>query len=333
MEFVLLLLGFGLLIKSADYVVDGASFMAEYLKIPALIIGFTVVAFCTSAPELAVSVTASLKSQNDLAFGTVIGSNIFNLLIVIGMAGFIKTLYMGKAAIYKEFPFLILSSILILILCSDMIFRPGSVNMLSKTDGVILIIFFGVFIHSLLKVTLKPRNKFMLDEVSLSIDVDSYITTQDGASKCISLNKALLLSFIGIIGLIIGSQIVVKSAITIANNFGVSSQLIGLTIIAIGTSLPEFIIAIIAASRGESDIALGNIIGSNTFNVLFILGVSSLASPMPISSELFLDILFMIIATIVTYIFALREKDINKFESITLICIYVLYVLFLLSSY
>lgn len=332
MEFLFLLFGFWLLINGANYVVDSASFIAEHRNVSALIVGFIIVGFCTSAPEFFISFTASLKNQDGLAFGTVIGSNIFNLLIVIGMAGFIRTLHMEKSSIYKEFPFLIFSSIILLILCSDVIFGSNTNNILSRTDGIILLIFFCIFIYSLLRITLKPRSKFILKEQSTSIDLDSYSRSQACAIKSSTSSKANTMLAIGLMGLVFGSVMVVNSATVIADNFGVSNQLIGLTILAIGTSLPEFIIAILAASRGESDIALGNIIASNAFNLLFILGVSSIFSPMVVSSELFLDIIFMILSTIITYIFVLRKKDINKFESISLILIYVIYVLYILSS-
>lgn len=331
MEFILLLLGFGLLITGANYIVDSASYMAGYLKIPTLIIGFTIVAFCTSAPELAVSITASIKHQDGLAFGTVVGSNIFNLLIVVGMSGFIKTLYMEKSSIYKEFPFLILSSVLMFILCSDIIFGPSLENILSRTDGVILLIFFWIFMYSLFNVTLKPKSKFMLSETSISLDLDNYGSLSTSAVKDTSSLKATIILVVGVALLIVGSQMVVNGATTIAINWGVTDQLIGLTIIAIGTSLPEFIVAIIAATKGETDIALGNVIGSNAFNLLFILGVSSIISPMHLSSELLTDIIFMILSTAITYIFALRKKDINKFEGISLISIYIVYILYLLS--
>lgn len=333
MEFLFLLFGFWLLINGANYVVDSASFLAEYRNIPTLIIGFIVVGFCTSAPEFFVSFTASLKNQDSLAFGTVIGSNIFNLLIVIGLAGFIKTLYMEKSSIYKEFPFLILTSILLLILCSDVILGPYSDNILSRTDGIILLIFFCIFIYSLLKVTLKPRSKFILNEISTSIELDgSSSRSQVCTIKSMTSSKANIMLVVGLISLTFGSLMVVNSSTLIANNFGVSTQLIGLTILAIGTSLPEFIIAIIAAGRGESDIALGNIIASNAFNILFILGISSIVSPMYVSSELFFNIMFMILSTVITYVFVLRKKDINKFESISLICIYIVYIIYILSS-
>lgn len=325
MVYLFLLLGFLFLVKGADYFVDGSSSIAKYFNVPPLIIGLTIVAFGTSAPEAAVSITASIQGQNGIALGNVIGSNIFNLLCVVGMSAFISTLPVKKSILLKEFPFLLLSSIVLFILCNDFVFQKSSISILSSGDGLILLLFFIIFIYYLLGVALKSRKE-------TKIDYDDLVLSKDNSSgntcTCeISLSKALTMSIVGIIGIVLGGKLVVDCASDIAMTFGVSEKMIGLTIVSIGTSLPEFITSVIAASKGESDIALGNVIGSNVFNILFILGLSSLISPIPVDPSLFFDIAIMILITIVTYLFSIRKKDVNKFESIILIAAYAIYMM------
>lgn len=325
MVYLFLLLGFLFLVKGADYFVDGSSSIAKYFNVPPLIIGLTIVAFGTSAPEAAVSITASIQGQNGIALGNVIGSNIFNLLCVVGMSAFISTLPVKKSILLKEFPFLLLSSIVLFILCNDFVFQKSSISILSSGDGLILLLFFIIFIYYLLGVALKSRKE-------TKIDYDDLVLSKDNSSgntcACeISLSKSLIMSIVGIIGIILGGKLVVDCASDIAMTFGVSEKMIGLTIVSIGTSLPEFVTSVIAASKGESDIALGNVIGSNVFNILFILGLSSLISPIPVDPSLFFDIAIMILITIVTYLFSIRKKDVNKFESIILIAAYAIYMM------
>ncbi|TAN65612.1 calcium/sodium antiporter [Paraclostridium sordellii 8483] len=325
MVYLFLLLGFLFLVKGADYFVDGSSSIAKYFNVPPLIIGLTIVAFGTSAPEAAVSITASIQGQNGIALGNVIGSNIFNLLCVVGMSAFISTLPVKKSILLKEFPFLLLSSIVLFILCNDFVFQKSSISILSNGDGLILLLFFIIFIYYLLGVALKSRKE-------TKIDYDDLVLSKDNSSgntcTCeISLSKALIMSIVGIIGIVLGGKLVVDCASDIAITFGVSEKMIGLTIVSIGTSLPEFVTSVIAASKGESDIALGNVIGSNVFNILFILGLSSLISPIPVDPSLFFDIAIMILITIVTYLFSIRKKDVNKFESIILIAAYAIYMM------
>lgn len=325
MVYVLLVLGFLFLVKGADYFIDGASNIATSLKVPPLVIGLTIVAFGTSAPEAAVSITGSIQGHNSIALGNVIGSNIFNLMMVIGMSAFIKPLFVKKSILIKEFPFLVLASVSLFILSNDVLFQQTSIDLLSRGDGLIFLMFFGIFIYYLLEISFSHRNEFIKNTIPDNVNTSSGDTT-----ACIStqtLSKSISMSALGIIGIVLGGQMVVSSASEIALNFGVSQKLVGLTIVSIGTSLPEFVTSVIAASKGESDIALGNVIGSNIFNLLFILGISSFISPMPIDTSLFLDIFIMILVTLVTYVFAIRKKDVSKFEGIVLILTYILYMI------
>lgn len=327
MNYILLILGFFLLIKGADYFVDGSSNIANILNIPPIVIGLTIVAFGTSAPEAAVSITASLDGQNGMAMGNVIGSNIFNVLMVVGAAGYVRTLHIENSILSKEFPFLLFTSILIIFLTGDSLFSNSSVNILSKFDGIILLVLFCLFFYNLIKTALKSRNEFTDAENFISIDSDviSYSIDQP-------LYKSIFYSIFGMIAIIIGGKLVVYCGSYIASTFGISDKLIGLTIVSIGTSLPEFITSIIAATKGESDIALGNVIGSNIFNILFVLGTSSFISPITVQNGLLLDGIFMIIVTLITYIFASRKKDVNKIESLTLIGLYLFYMAYLIMT-
>lgn len=318
MVYLFLLLGFLFLVKGADYFVDGSSSIATSLKIPSLVIGLTIVAFGTSAPEAAVSITASIQGQNEIALGNIIGSNIFNLLCVAGMSAFIKPLSVKKSLLIKEFPFLVLSSILLLVLSDDLIFQQTQNSILSTGDGLVFLMFFCIFMYYLLEVSLNSKNEAL--NSNNNYDTNIYKSTMP-------LSKSVVFSVVGILGIVIGGKLVVDCSSIIALNFGVSEKIIGITIVSIGTSLPEFVTSVVAASKGESDIALGNVIGSNIFNILFILGISSVINPISIDNNLFLDIFIMIIVTIITYIFSIRKKDINKFEGIILIIAYIAYMI------
>lgn len=314
MEYILILVGFILLIKGADYFVDGASSIAKTFRIPTLIIGLTIVAFGTSAPEAAVSITSALQGQNEIAVGNVVGSNIFNLLLVVGVAAFIYPLSVKKSIIVKEFPFTLLSGFVLLVLAQDIMFQGATANVLTRADGIMLLVLFGIFMYYLIELALTTRT-----EVNEEDDI-----------KPMPIGKSVLLSVGGVVAIVIGGKLVVDSASTIALAWGMSQSLVGLTIIAIGTSLPELVTSIVAARKGESDIALGNVIGSCIFNVFFILGMSATIHPIAVSTEVFTDMTIMLIVTIVTYIFAVTKKNISKIEGIILVLTYVAYMTFII---
>ena len=310
MEYLFLVLGFILLIKGADYFVDGASAIAKKLRIPTLIIGLTIVAFGTSAPEAAVSITSALQGQNGIAIGNVVGSNIFNLLIVVGIAAFICPLKVKKSIIVKEFPFTLLSSVVLLVLAQDIFLKGSGENILDRADGILLLVFFGIFMYYLIELALTSR-----DEVEEEIGG-------------MPLWKSITLSIGGMIAIVIGGKVVVDAATTIALQWGMSDRLVGLTIVAIGTSLPELVTSIIAARKGESDIALGNVIGSNIFNIFFVLGISASIHPIAITSSVVVDMIIMLIVTVVAYLFAASKMKINKIEGNILTVMYIAYMAF-----
>ena len=331
MNYILLLLGFILLVKGADYFVDGSSSIAKKLKIPSLIIGLTIVAFGTSAPEAAVSITASMNGQNGMAIGNVIGSNIFNLLMVIGASGIIKPLLVEKSMLSKEFPFTLLVSILLVIFCADTLIFGNSINTIGRIDGLILLALFAVFLYSLIHSALKNR-KENISELETSIDIEVAEVDVVSVEKNNSMIKSVLVSIVGIAAIIFGGNLVVNSASSIASSFGVSDQLIGLTIVSIGTSLPEFVTSIIAARKGESDLALGNVIGSNIFNILFVIGASAIISPMTVGPKLLIDGAIMILSTILVYFYSFRKNNISKFESLSLLILYFGYMGYLIFT-
>lgn len=313
MNYILLLIGFALLIKGADYFVEGASSIAKKFRIPTLIIGLTIVAFGTSAPEAAVSITSAIKGQNEIALGNIVGSNIFNLLFVVGIAAVICPLQVKKSMIIKEFPFTLLSCVVLLILVQDRIFGAGTTDVLNRGDGLMLLLFFCIFMYYLIEVAVTARE-----------------TTEEEGIEAMPLGKSSLFTLGGIVAIVIGGDLVVDSASDIALAWGMSQNLVGLTIVAVGTSLPELVTSMVAARKGESDIALGNVIGSNLFNVFFILGVSACIHPIAVNPSIITDSFFLLIITLVTYLFAVTKKKINKLEGGALVAAYILYMIFII---
>ncbi|CUN02944.1 MULTISPECIES: calcium/sodium antiporter [Turicibacter] len=317
MSYILLVIGFIFLIKGADLFVDGASSIAKTLKIPSLIIGLTIVAFGTSAPEAAVSITGAFAGANDITVGNVVGSNIFNLLVVVGVAAFISPLNVKKSIIAKEFPFALLGAFVLIVLGLDSKYHNYTDNVLTRADGIMLLVLLGIFMYYLIELALTARKEGKDQEDEEEI-------------KSYPLPKSILLSIIGIVGIVIGGDLVVDSASNIALAWGMSQSLVGLTIVAVGTSLPELVTSIVAARKGESDIALGNVIGSNIFNIFFVLGISSFIHEITINSAVFLDMFIMMAASFITYGFAASKRSINKKEGAFLVCLYVAYMIFVI---
>ncbi|MEA2095883.1 MAG: calcium/sodium antiporter [Candidatus Cloacimonadota bacterium] len=302
---LLLLLGFIIVIKGADFLIDGASSLAKKLSISEIAIGLTIVAFGTSAPELVVNVFASIGGHHEITFGNILGSNIFNILMVLGVAGIISTIVVQKNTILKEMPFLLIATLLVFGLA---IWDSG----LSLLDGIILLVFlliFFIYVFGFLKA--KPLQGSDIKE-------HSYLNT-------------ILLMIIGIIGLFFGGKFVVDNAVLIARNFGVSEKFIGLTIVALGTSLPEFVTSIIAITKGRNDLAIGNVIGSNLFNILLVLGVSSLIAPIHYDFALNIDFIFLCVITIMLFItmFIGKKHKLTKIESVFFVILYFAYLVFL----
>lgn len=301
----LLLVGFLALIKGADYFVDGAASIASLLKIPSVVVGLTIVAFGTSAPEAAVSITAALNHSNAIAISNVIGSNIFNLIVVLGMTAIITIVPVPRSIMRKEFPFLIAVSFLMALF----IFTGNS---LTRLEGIIFLILIIAYVVWLIKDSLSKR---------ASIEVEK---------PMFSLPMSFVLIVIGIFGIIFGGDLVVNNAKAIALTLGLSEKLVGLTIVSIGTSLPELVTSLVAAKKGNVDIAVGNVVGSNIFNILFILGLSATITPIPVEFALMFDLVVMLIATLLCFFVAKRNGKLGKKEGIIFLLLFISYLTYII---
>ena len=302
-QVVLLLVGFVFLIKGSDFFVDGASSIASLLKIPTIIVGLTIVALGTSAPEAAVSITSSLTGSNAMAVSNVIGSNLFNMLMVIGIAALISNLTMEKSVLEKDLPFLVGITILwaiFIIVGWD----------ITNIEGIILLV---IMIAYIIILVINTRKSGEANEVE---------------KPKFNLPKSIILILVGLAGIVLGGDLVVDSASAIAIALGMSETLVGLTIVAIGTSLPELVTSITAIKKGENQLVIGNVIGSNIFNILFVLGASSAISAIPLDSSMLIDVLFMLFVTILCFIFGKTQEKYDKKEGIILIALFIAYMIF-----
>ena len=314
MDFIILIIGFFLLIKGADIFVDGASSIAKKIGIPSVIVGLTIVSLGTSAPELAVSLISSFNGNNGIAVGNVLGSNLFNTLVVLGGTAIVAPLLIKKSTIKRDY----IATLVVTILTCFLIFGlvPKSENMLSRISGIILLVVCIAYMFILVKAAKKDSVK---DEENTSE---------------IKMSKNILLSLIGVVGIVFGGNLVVDSATNIAYALGMSEKLVGLTIVAVGTSLPELVTSIVAALKGENDIALGNVLGSNIFNLVLILGASATISPITVSGVMLID--FIILIAVTLFIGALiffnkkEDKRLGRLEGIILVVIYVAYLAYII---
>lgn len=320
MSYVLLVIGFALLIKGADYFVEGSSNIAGLLRIPPLLIGLTIVAFGTSSPEATVSILAALHGNADVALGNIVGSNIFNITLVVGITALIFPLKVESNTIRKEIPFTLLGSIALLVLISDIALQSIQSNLITRGDGLILLLIFSIFIYYIFEAAKHSREQAIVDNVHTT-----YIQ-----SKGKPWTKHILTTIGGLAAIIFGGDLVVDSSTKIAYTLGMSGTLVGLTIVAIGTSLPELVTSITAALKKQSEIALGNIVGSNIFNIFFVLGISSLISPLPVDPKIFSDVILMISLTVVLFFFSRSQSKIAKSEGTLLAAVYVIYVIYII---
>lgn len=319
MVYVWLILGFVLLVKGADWFVSGASGIAKKLRIPAVIIGLTVVAFGTSAPEMAVSVSAAIQGKNEIALGNVIGSNIFNLLMVLGISGMIFPLSVDKNVLRRDFPISVAATLLVGILA----FVGIQGKTLSRIDGIIMLVIFTVYMGVLIRQALKER------KIAGSAEVDSVeIDSAQAPQKSLAVNIFALV--IGLVCVVLGGNFVVESASSIARSFGVSENLIALTVVALGTSMPELVTSVVAAVKKENDIAVGNVIGSNMFNILCILGLSAAINPIGVLAESFWDILICFAVSAVYLVYTIRKKSVGRTAGVSMVVLYIGYTAYLL---
>lgn len=302
---VLLVIGFILLIKGADFFVEGSSSVAKMLKIPSIIIGLTIVAMGTSLPECAVSITASLTNNNALAVSNAVGSNIFNLMVVCGFCALFNPLVVEKSTLKKEFPFSMLCAVLLLV-CGYIAMTLG------RADGLILLAVFICFLVWMVRSALKAR-----------------ATAGDEEYEVLPVWKCIVFILGGIIAIKFGGDFVVEGASTVAAKMGLSQNLIGLTIVACGTSLPELVTSVVAAKKNELDMALGNVIGSNVFNLLFVLGIASAISPIAFIMENVIDIAILIVMSVIVWAFAWTKQRLDKKEGIIMLLLYAVYLVYI----
>ena len=318
MEYILLILGFVLLIKGADFFVDGSSSVAKLLKVPSIIIGLTVVAFGTSMPELSVSVTAAIQGSNELAVSNVLGSNLFNLLMVLGCCAVMSPVRADESLLKKEFPFSILIAIILLLLNSDFsvakVLAGDEFFVLGRAGGALLLMLFVLFLYSTVRNALAARN----DE------------NPEEDYKVMPPAKSAIYIVGGLAGIVYGGDLVVESASAIALTFGWSQTFIGLTIVAIGTSLPELVTSVVAAKKGENDLAVGNVVGSNIFNILLILGVSSVISPIRLEVVAVYDTLILVAVSSLIYFLAFTKKEIRRSAGVLCLLVYAVFFVYVL---
>lgn len=315
LQTILLILGFIFLIRGADWLVSGSSSIATNFKVSKLLIGLTIVAFGTSAPELAISISSLINGSTDMLLGNVIGSNILNVLLLIGIGALICPIRVKKDTVRKEIPILLLISTALVVLFLDISLANETTNEISRSDAIICLLFFGIFFYYLISLAHKNRS-----------------TKAKKAEKpAYKLSKAFFITIIGLIGLIAGSQLIVNSASFLASTIGISDRVIALTIAAFGTSLPELITTITAAKRKETDLIVGNIIGSNIFNICIVMGlpVALFGSITPKSFQT-IDLTMLIFSTILLFLFTRRDRKITRLNGILMLLIFAGYYAFII---
>lgn len=308
LNIVLLVVGFVLLVKGADFFVDGASSTAENFKVSKMLIGLTIIAFGTSAPEFAVSMSALASGSTDMVLGNVIGSCILNILLILGIAALIHPIKIKEPTVKKELPLCMLISTLLAVLFLDINLGNGAPNQITRSDAIVILLFFSVFLYYL--ITLAKHSKGNKEKVKPKF----------------KLGKSLLWVAIGLVGIIVGSQLVVDSASETATVIGLSERVIALTVIAFGTSLPELVTTIVAAKKGEPDLAVGNIIGSNIFNICIVLGVpvAIFGTVTPASFQM-IDIIMLVASAVLLFVFSVSTKRITRIEGLMMILAFVAY--------
>ncbi len=304
---ILLIIGFIVLIKGADFFVDGASNIARNFKVSKMLIGLTIVSFGTSAPEFAVSIKSLLAHSGDITLGNVIGSNILNILLILGVAALIHPLTVKNNTVKKELPITLLITILFSVLMLDKVFDPNMKNMFTRLDGVIVVLFFTVFIYYLITMM---RNK----------------TDEGSDDEILSLPKSFIYTIGGAIAIILGSNFVVDSASNIASIIGVSKRMIALTVVALGTSLPELVTSVVATKKKEYDIAIGNVVGSNIFNIGIVIGIPvAILGGVGVISFSYIDLIVMVLSAVLLWLFVFRDYKISRKEGIMFLLVFIAY--------
>lgn len=315
LNIILLIVGFVLLIKGADIFVDGASSTAENFKISKMLIGLTIIAFGTSAPEFAVSMSALASGSTDMVLGNVIGSCILNILLILGLAAVIRPMNITDNTIRKELPLCLLISTLLAVLFLDINLGAGAENQITRADAIVILLFFSIFLYYLITLAKQKKEK------------------KTKTKPKFTLGKSLILVALGLVGIVLGSNLVVDNASAIASTIGLSERVIALTVIAFGTSLPELVTTIVAAKKGEQELAVGNIIGSNIFNICIVLGIPvAIFGTITPSSFQYIDLIMLVASSALLFVFSATTKRINRTEGIMMLLLFVAYYSVILIS-
>ncbi|OGY89762.1 MAG: sodium:proton exchanger [Candidatus Komeilibacteria bacterium RIFCSPLOWO2_01_FULL_45_10] len=317
LTYLLLIIGFIILIKGADWLVDGASSLAKKLKISTLGIGLTIVAFGTSMPELFVNLFASFQGNTEIAVGNILGSNIANILLILGISAIIYPLTVTRGTVWKEIPFSLLAALMVGIMANDILIDKSGGNLLTRIDGLVLIGFFIIFFYYI-----------------FGIAKDQSPADKENNVKIYKTATSLTMIVGGLICMALGGKWIVDGAVALATILGVSQSLIGLTIVAVGTSLPELATSAMAAIKKNSDIAVGNIVGSNIFNIFWVLGVSALIKPLPFTPASSLDIGMTVFATLLLFVwmFIGKKRVLQSWQGMVFLMVYVAYIIILISK-
>ena len=319
---LLLAVGFAFLVKGADFFVEGSSSIAKKLKVPPIIIGLTIVAMGTSLPETAVSVTASLVQNNELAVSNVVGSNIFNLMFVIGVCSILTPIMVQKATVVRDIPLSLGCALFLLVLGVSGLGDKAGMT-LGHADGVIFLIVFAGYIFTMVRSAMKARAAGQKVEIEGVEECDNM--------KELSYCKSILFLIVGAAAIAFGGDLTVDTASRIAIELGMSQTLVGLTIVSIGTSLPELVTSVVAARKNEVDMAVGNAVGSNIFNILMVLGISSAISPVALIRENIIDIVLLMVFSVMVWIFAGTRKKIERKEGIIMVVVYLVYCAYIIA--
>jgi cation:H+ antiporter len=315
LPYILLIIGFVILVKGADFLVQGASSIARRFNVSDLVIGLTVVAFGTSTPELFVNIVASIRGNTDIAIGNVLGSNVANIFLILGVSSVIYPLTVTKGTVWKEIPLSLLAALLLGILANDRLIDKRDFSELTRIDGLVLLCLFIIFMYYSFSI-------------AKNIDgMEEHVPTRQHA-----LPRSILLVLGGLVGLSVGGKWIVDGAVHVALNLGMSQSLVGLTIVAVGTSLPELATSAMAAHRRNVEIAVGNVVGSNIFNVFFVLGISSTIKPLPFKTHSNMDIGVVILASLLlfVYMFTGKKRSLDRWEGGIFVVFYVAYIAFLI---
>ncbi len=315
LSLILLLIGFVPLVYGGNFLVDGASSLAKKYNVPNMVIGLTIVAFGTSMPEFIVNMMSSVKGANEIAMGNIIGSNILNIAIILGITSIIRVLYVKDNTSTKEIPLTIISGLAVFFLANDKLIDKVSVSQISRADGFVMLMFFIIFLSYTFSLAKEGRAE------------------EDEDFKVFSTKKSTIYIILGLALLMLGGKLIVDNAVNLARGIGISERIIGLTIVSLGTSLPELTTSIIAALKGNSDIAIGNITGSNIFNVFWVLGMSAIISPIPLGNSQ-PDILLNILVSFLLFFFVFfsREKKLDRKKGVFFVLLYIAYIVYLLNS-